>query len=263
MKVIEIGFSGYSFNVLGFIPESKEKLPAFIYIMHEFEEENSNLRSDPECEYLPIADITSRGYAVFVMYTSGIYPDYDHNADYRKGIFRVFSPDREARRGGDWATISAWAWGASRVMDYIETDDKIDASKVAVAGHSRGGKTALWCAARDTRFSLAVSNASGCMGAAVLRGKTGEHIKDINRTDWFCGNFRKFNDNEEMLPVDQHMLLALIAPRLIYVESCSRDDWADPESERLACRKASAVYEKIYGVKGAVIPDEPIKADTA
>ena len=263
MKEIIISFSGYSFKVLGFVPSVGKKVPAFVYIMHEFEEKNCDLKNDPECEYVPVLDITARGYAVFVMYTSGICPDFDSNSDYREGVYRVLGPAREARRGDDWATISAWGWGASRVMDYLETDGDIDLSHVSVGGHSRGGKTALWCAANDTRFAMAVSNASGCMGASVLRGKTGEHIADINRTDWFCENFRRYNRHEEMLPVDQHMLIALIAPRLVYIESCSRDDWADPLNERLSCREASGVYEKFYGIKGAVLPDEPIEANTA
>ena len=260
---ITAGFSDYSFKIMGFVPEKKHKVPAFVYLMIEAQEKRSDLLEEPQSDFLPVLDIAERGYAVFVLPSSGIYPDWENKADYRKGVFGVLSPDREKRRSNDWAAISAWAWGMSRVIDCLETRDDIDSGNIAVAGHSRGGKTALWCAANDSRASFAVSNASGCMGAAVLRGKTGEHIKDINITDWFCENFKKFNDNEEMLPVDQHMLLSLIAPRLLYVESCSEDDWADPLNERLACRLASQVYSEIYGLKGAVLPDEPVEADKA
>ena len=260
---ITISFSGYSFKVKGFIPVSNKKVPAFVYIMHEFQEEKFDMINEPNNKNIPVFDITERGYAVFIMPTSGIYPDWGKRADYRDGVFRVLSPDREARRDDDWATISAWAWGASRVVDYLLKCDSIDFDNIAVVGHSRSGKTALWCGANDKRISLAISNASGCMGASMLRGKTGEHIKDINVTDWFCGNFKKFNDSEEMLPVDQHMLLALIAPRLLYVASCSEDEWADPVNERLACRLASEVYEKIYDMNGAVLPEEPVDNDRA
>lgn len=259
---IAVCFSGYSFRVQGFVPQSAKPVPAFVYIMIERQENHSDLMKQPDNTFLPIPEITARGYAVFVLPTSGIYPDWEHRADYRSGVFAVLGPDREKRRGDDWATLSAWSWGASRVMDYLETDRRIDRNAVAVIGHSRGGKTALWCAANDERFSFAVSNASGCMGASMLKGKTGEHIKDINCTDWFCGNFRRFDDREDLLPVDQHMLLALIAPRLLYVESCSEDDWADPVNERLSCRLASEVYEKIYGLPGVLLPCEPVPADT-
>lgn len=147
-------------------------------------------------------------------------------------------------------------------MDYIETDTRYDNSKVIVVGHSRGGKTALWCAATDKRFKCAISNNSGCTGAAMHRTKKGEHIKDINRTDWFCENYKKFNENETMLPVDQHMLIAAIAPRLCYVSSSSEDSWADPAAERDSCRLASSVYE-LYNKKGAVLPNEPIEVNKA
>ena len=234
--------------------------------MPEYEEESTDFDQEPNGTYVPVLDITSRGYAVFVLCFSTIYPDCDHKADYEAGIFTVLSPDRAKRKDSDWASISAWSWAASRVMDYIETDPAIDKDNVAVAGHSRGGKTALWCGATDPRFSLVVSNSSGCTGAAMLRGKTGEHIDFITGvTDWFCANYGKYSENEEMLPVDQHMLLALIAPRLLYVQSSSLDDWADPKSERRACVLAGEVYE-LYGKKGIILPgieQEELECDTA
>ena len=198
------------------------------------------------------------------MPTSQIYPDEEHKADYRAGVFAHFQPDRSLRRDNDWATISAWAWGASRVLDYLETDPRVNAKEAAVVGHSRGGKTALWCGATDTRFALSISNASGCSGAAMHRDKIkeGETIRAINRTDWFCGNYHKYNDLDNILPCDQHMLIAAIAPRLCYVESCSEDLWAAPASERLSCRLAGDAYA-LYGKKGAVLPEESdITADT-
>ena len=258
---LTVRIGDFSFCVHCYLPENKENIPAFVYVMHEYQEDNSDFANMANNKFVPVGEITGRGYAVFIMPTSGIYPDWEHNDNYRSGVFSAFGPAADKRTGSDWATIATWSWGASRVMDYIETDDRINRENVAVIGHSRGGKTAFWCAANDERFSLAISNASGCMGAAYLKGKTGEHIKDINCTDWFCENFRSFNDNEEMLPVDQHMLLAAIAPRLAYVESCDEDDWSDPAAERLSCRKASEVYEKIYGIPGVCLPDEPIAAN--
>ncbi len=245
----------YSFDVIGIYPVSEKAVPAFVYIMHEYQFERLKLEDKFESPNIPLEYLIQKGYAIFIMPTIGVYPDFFHKSDYRDGVFRAFSPDREKRAPHDWATVSAWAWGASRVMDYIETDERINAKKVAVIGHSRGGKTALWCGATDTRFSFVISNSSGCGGAAVLRGKTGEHIGDINITDWFCGNYRRYAGCEELLPVDQHMLLALMAPRLLYVQSSANDDWADPASERLACRLANDAYA-LYGKTGAIIPED-------
>ena len=265
-KIVNISFGGYSFPVKTFIPKRDQAVPAFVYVMSEYEEKGTDFDKNPNSTWVPVLDITSKGYAVFVISLSTVYPDCDHKANYEAGIFTVLSPDRAKRKNSDWASISAWSWAASRVMDYIETDSSIDKENVAVAGHSRGGKTALWCGATDPRFSLVISNSSGCSGAAMLRGKTGEHLDFITTvTDWFCANYSKYSENEEMLPVDQHMLLSLMAPRLLYVQSSSLDDWADPKSERRACLLASEAYE-MYGKKGIVLPGgerEELKCDTA
>ena len=120
---------------------------------------------------------------------------------------------------------------------------------------SRGGKTALWCGATDKRIALTISSCSGCTGAAITRGKEGEHVKNINGTDWFCQNYQHYNDAEEFLPVDQHMLLAMMAPRAVYVSSAQLDSWADPSSEFLSCRMAGEAFE-LLGKKGLVTEDE-------
>lgn len=258
---ITLHFSGYHFPVYAYFPlEVTEKIPAFVYVMHEFEEDRVDLENSIDFAYVDIREIIRRGYALFIMPTSGVAPDWDHKANYRRGVFPLFTPDERDRGSNAWGTISAWSWGASRVMDYIETDRRIDSEKVTVVGHSRGGKTALWCGATDQRVYCAISNNSGCTGAAMHRTKGGEHIKNINITDWFCENYRNYNDQEEFLPVDQHMLLGAFAPRLVYVASSSEDDWADPKAERLSCRMAGEAYA-LYGKKGVVLPEEPVEVN--
>jgi hypothetical protein len=141
-------------------------------------------------------------------------------------------------------------------MDFIQTLEEVDKARIAVVGHSRLGKTALWCAAQDERFIMGISNESGCSGAAISRGKKGERIRDIVKTFpyWFCENYKEYVDNEENMPFDQHFLISAIAPRYVYVSSAIGDEWADPESEFLSCVAASDVYE-LFGVKGLVTED--------
>ena len=188
----------------------------------------------------PLKTILERGYAVATYCCEDVVPDTDGYP----GI-------RSSYDGYTWGALAAWGWGLSRALDYLETDADVDAARVAVIGHSRMGKAAVWAGARDTRFAMVVSNASGCGGAALSRRHFGETVRRINThfPYWFSESFKKYNDNEAMLPFDQHELLALIAPRPLYVESGSEDRWADPHGEFLSLAYAAPVYQ-LYGYEG-------------
>lgn len=256
--------TGFEFSL--YLPAGYVRnLPVFIYLLLEGQEHLVDFDHTLENPYIPIEEVIKRKYALAIVKTTQLYPDemayvnYDPAArvDYRKGIFTHLER-RDERNSASWATISAWAWGMSRVADYLEGAKECDRQKMMVCGHSRGGKTALWCGATDRRIALTISSCSGCSGAAITRGKEGEHVKNINGTDWFCQNYQHYNDAEEFLPVDQHMLLALMAPRAVYVSSAQLDSWADPSSEFLSCRMAGEAFE-LLGKKGLVTEDtEPV-----
>jgi len=218
--------------------------------------------------FWPAEEIVAQGYAAAAFLNSDV--DIDEHDGFKNGVHGIFDPlFPDGKRAEDaWGTIAAWAWGASRVMDYLQTDPDIDPERVAVVGHSRGGKTALWAGAQDERFALVVSNNSGCTGAAISRGKKGESVAMTNDVfpHWFSEKYKQYNDRESELPVDQHELIALIAPRPIYVASASKDGWADPDAEFRGCVAAEPVYA-LFGKQGVGSetippPDVPLQSGT-
>lgn len=187
----------------------------------------------------PIETLMDRGYAAVTACYGDLAPD---TADrFASGLLRAFPP---GQRPADVGAIGIWAYGLSRILDALEQQPDIDAAKVAVLGHSRLGKAALWAGARDTRFAMVIPVNSGAGGAALFRRDVGEDVAALVEAYpyWFSPAFARYSRNETALPVDQHQLLALIAPRPLYVASASEDQWADPEGEFRAAVEAGAVY---------------------
>ncbi|WP_126245050.1 glucuronyl esterase domain-containing protein [Chitinophaga rhizosphaerae] len=223
-----------------FVPKNTTgPVPVFLLINNR-PKSNTDPERNVKSPFWPAEMAINSGYAIAAFQVSDLAPDDQQK--FTEGALRLY-PDHLRMKNGMKA-IGAWAWGASRVMDYFEREPLVDARKVALVGHSRGGKTSLWAAAQDERFAIAISNCSGNTGAALARRQFGERIRIINTRfpHWFNDHYKQFNDRENDLPVDQHMLIALIAPRPVYATNATKDLWADPTGTFLALKNAEKVY---------------------
>ncbi len=196
----------------------------------------------------PIKDIISRGYGLATFFYGDIEAD---KADGWQTGFRSRLQELLEIRPEEWSAMGVWAWALCRALDYLEMDKRVDPDQVLVMGHSRLGKAALWAGASDPRFAMVISNESGEGGAALARRDYGENIELITRSfpHWFVADYKNYGSNPSALPVDQHMLLALIAPRPLYVASAEGDQWSDPKGEFLSARYAEPVY-LLFGKRG-------------
>lgn len=241
------GVSEGAFELQVYYPKSRAPAGCFLLIANREREIITQAELRPT-GFWPVRALTERGYATAAFHYGDVAADSATEC-FGSGVFKILGP---AERAGDaWGAVAAWAWGASRALDFLATESELAGVPLAVVGHSRGGKAALWCGAQDRRVALTISNESGSTGAAVARWKRGETVAAITRRfpHWFAPNYARYADNETALPVDQHLLLALMAPRLVYVASAQADAWADPEAEFAACVEAGPVYA-LFGRKG-------------
>lgn len=248
------GAKSVALEIWTWVPYGEGPFP--VQMMIDPFEKELHAKEPPEYLYgfFPADMITDRGYAAVKVLTSSVCPD--DKKRYANGILSILTGEEEGiPQEYRWGAIGAWAWAGSRCVDYLETQPEFDAQKIAISGCSRAGKTALWCGAQDQRIAVVMSNVSGTGGAALERGKIGEHISDIttNYPFWFCKNYAAYAADEDAMPVDAHMLLAMAAPRPMYLASASVDVWADIQAEYAALRLASELYT-LY-TPGLILPE--------
>lgn len=260
-------FSSWGFNACAFVPTSateKRPAPAFLLMCNRDLAKFANIDRTTKSDFFPVEELIARGYAAVVFKNTELALD-DYHPRYREdgtaeiqdppftnGFYACWERERSER---SWGAISVWAWGCSRVMDWLETVPTVDRGRVAVIGHSRGGKTALWAGATDSRFALTCVNDSGCCGAKLNRVPMSKsetiRLDNANNPHWFCRAFRAFNGRDAYLPYDQHWVAALVAPRLLYIASAHLDGGAGPWAEFQTARYASPAWG-LYGLAGLV-----------
>lgn len=264
-------------DLLLYVPqEAKSRVPVFLGLNYG----NQGVHADPgitpsrnavcqrgeHAHRWPLQMLLKRGYAVASFHGGDIELDRHGSGcrftteGWQQGIryYVAGQAGRTELMDDEWGSIGVWAWGLSRVLDYLQTDPAVDAGRVAVFGHSRTGKTALWAGAQDERFAMAISNNSGQGGASLARRRFGESVAASYSLSgiWYCRNYEQYGNNESALPVDQHLLMALMAPRPVYVASATEDLWADPRGEFLAALHAEPVY-RLFDLPGLGVTDMP------
>ncbi len=247
------GTRSHQFTVTLFLPNKPSGPRPVFLLINNRPPSNTDPTRKEKSGFWPAEQVIARGYGIAAFHYAELAPD--NAKTYRDGVINFFDDGSAAAKSYTWGALAAWAWGASRVMDYFETDPRIDKSHVAILGHSRGGKASLWAGAEDERFAMVISNESGEGGAALSRRNFGETIERINTTfpHWFTATYKTFNGRAAELPTDQHMLLALTAPRALYVASADEDLWSDPRGEFLSLAASSPVF--------ALFGDPPIRPD--
>jgi len=234
-------------NLLMFTPNKvKKPVPMFLVINHRGIRTMDVTRQNKD-GFWPAEEVIEAGYGISGFDVIDVSPD--DKVKFTEGILDQLYPEQLEMDNG-MRGLGAWGWGAARAIDYFEKDKSVDATKIISVGHSRGGKSSLWFGAQDERVAITISNESGNSGAALSRRNFGESVDRIttNFPYWFCPNYRQYAGNEDKLPVDQHMLIALIAPRAVYVASAAKDLWADPKGQYLALKEAQPVFN-LYGIE--------------
>ena len=234
-------------NLVMFTPNKvNEPVPMFLVINHRGIKTMDVTRQNKD-GFWPAEEVIDAGFGISGFDVIDVSPD--DKVKFKEVILKELYPEQLEMKNG-MRGLGAWGWGASRAIDYFEKDELVDATKVISVGHSRGGKASLWFGAQDERVAITISNESGNSGAALSRRNFGETVARIteNFPYWFCPNYQQFANNEDRLPVDQHMLLALIAPRAVYVASAVEDLWADPKGQYLALKESQPVFN-LYGIE--------------
>ncbi|UEG51655.1 acetylxylan esterase [Mucilaginibacter daejeonensis] len=242
-----------------FVPNNMRKPAPVFLLINNRSKRNTDPTRAVKSTFWPAELLIEKGYAIAAFQVGDAAPD--KKDAYQHGVLDQLFPELLTQEDGMKA-IGAWAWTASRVMDYFETDKDVDAHKVALVGHSRGGKTSLWAGALDQRFALIFSSCSGSTGASLARRRYGETVSLINKQFgyWFANTYKQYSDRVDDLPVDQHMLIALLAPRPVYTTNATEDRWADPPGSYLSLVNALPVY-KLYQ-RLVNIPTEPPPVNT-